>query len=149
MVEKMQVMNRFDQIDKFLRQTNEFKSILQNQEPLQINTFFDIKSLVEKIRVEGTYLLEDEWFQVYTSLHTVFSVLRFFEERAEVYPTLEALFEHLPIEKTILRKIETIIDPKGKIKPNASKELQEITTAISKAEQDVRKRMDSILPMVV
>ncbi|MDQ0966479.1 DNA mismatch repair protein MutS2 [Flavobacterium sp. W4I14] len=149
MVEKMQVMNRFDQIDKFLRQTNEFKSILQNQEPLQINTFFDIKSLVEKIRVEGTYLLEDEWFQVYTSLHTVFSVLRFFEERAEVYPTLEALFEHLPIEKTILRKIETVIDAKGKIKPNASKELQEITSAISKAEQDVRKRMDSIYKQAI
>ena len=144
MVQKMQVMNRFDQIDKFLRQTNEFKSILQNQEPLQINTFFDIKSLVEKIRVEGTYLLEDEWFQVYTSLQTVFSVLLFFEERAEVYPTLEALFEHLTIEKNILRKIETVIDPKGKIKPNASKELQEITTAISRTEQDVRKRMDSI-----
>ena len=149
MVEKMQVMNRFDQIDKFLRQTNEFKSILQNQEPLQINTFFDIKSLVEKIRVEGTYLLEDEWFQVYTSLHTVFSVLRFFEERAEVYPTLEALFEHLPIEKTILRKIESVIDAKGKIKPNASKELQEITSAISKAEQDVRKRMDSIYKQAI
>ena len=42
MVQKMQVMNRFDQIDKFLRQTNEFKSILQNQVPLQVNSFFDI-----------------------------------------------------------------------------------------------------------
>ncbi|RYD71860.1 MAG: hypothetical protein EOP53_22945, partial [Sphingobacteriales bacterium] len=35
MVGKMQVMNKFDQINKFLRQTTEFKSILQNQEPLQ------------------------------------------------------------------------------------------------------------------
>ena len=149
MVQKMQVMNRFDQIDKFLRQTNEFKSIIENQEPLQINAFFDIKSLVEKIRVEGTYLLEDEWFQVYTSLQTVFSVLRFFEERAETYPTLEALFEHLPIEKNILRQIETVIDAKGKMKPNASKELQEITSAIAKTEQDVRKRMDSIYKQAV
>ncbi|RZL18149.1 MAG: endonuclease MutS2, partial [Pedobacter sp.] len=149
MVQKMQVMNRFDQIDKFLKQTNEFKSIIQNQEPLQINTFFDLKSLIEKIRVEGTYLLEDEWFQIYTSLQTVFSVLRFFEERAEVYPTLEALFEHLPIEKNILRKIENVIDAKGKIKPNASKELQEITASISKTEQDVRKRMDSIYKQAI
>jgi DNA mismatch repair protein MutS2 len=144
MVERMQVMNRFDQIDKFLRQTNEFKSILETQEPLQINAFFDIKTLVDKIRVEGTYLQEEEIFKVYTSLQTVFSVLRFFEERAEVYPTLEALFEHLPIEKNILRTIENVIDAKGKIKPNASKELQEIIEAIAKTEQDVRKRMDSI-----
>lgn len=149
MVQKMQVINRFDQIDKFLRQTNEFKNIIQNQEPLQINAFFDIKSLVEKIRVEGSYLLEDEWFKVYISLQTVFSVLHFFETRPEVYPTLEALFEHLPIEKNILRSIESVVDANGKIKPNASKELLTITSAISQAEQDIRKRMDAVYKQAV
>jgi DNA mismatch repair protein MutS2 len=149
MVGKMQVMTKFDQINKFLRQTHEFKSILENQEPLQISTFFDIKSLAEKIRVEGTYLVEDELHQMYASLQTVFSVLRFFEEREGVYPNLEALFEHLPVEKNILKKIETVLDPKGKIKPNASALLQEIIGDIAKAEQDVRKRMDSIYKQAV
>jgi DNA mismatch repair protein MutS2 len=149
MVEKMQVMTKYDQINKFLRQTKEFKSILENQEPLQISAFFDIKHLAEKIRVEGTYLVEDELFQMYTSLQTVFSVIRFFEERREVYPNLEALFEHLPVEKNILKKIETVLDPKGKIKPNASSALQELIGQISKSEQDVRKRMDSIYKQAV
>jgi DNA mismatch repair protein MutS2 len=149
MVGKMQVMTKFDQINKFLRQTHEFKSILENQEPLQISAFFDIKSLAEKIRVEGTYLVEDELHQMYASLQTVFSVLRFFEEREGVYPNLEALFEHLPVEKNILKKIETVLDPKGKIKPNASVLLQEIIGDIAKAEQDVRKRMDSIYKQAV
>jgi DNA mismatch repair protein MutS2 len=144
MVAKMQVMSKFDQIDKFLRQTYEFKSILINQEPLQISSFFDIKSLADKIKVEGTYLVEEELHQMQASLTTVFSVLRFFEERKEVYPSLEALFEHIPVEKNILKKIETVLDPKGKIKPNASSTLQRIIGDIAKAEQDVRKRMDSI-----
>jgi DNA mismatch repair protein MutS2 len=149
MVDKMQVMTKYDQINKFLRQTNEFKSILENQEPLQISTFFDIKSLVDKIKVEGTYLVEEELHQMYASLQTVFSVLRFFEERKEVYPNLEALLEHLPVEKNILKRIETVLDPKGKIKPNASVTLQTIIGDISKAEQDVRKRMDSIFKQAV
>jgi len=149
LVAKMQVMNKFDQINKFLRQTKEFKSILDNQEPLQISTFYDIKSLAEKIKVEGTYLVEEELFQVYLSLQTVFSVLRFFDERKEVYPNLEALLEHLPVEKAILHKIESILDPKGKIKTNASAKLLEIFTEISKSEQDVRKRMDSIYKQAV
>ncbi|MET1055500.1 MAG: endonuclease MutS2, partial [Pedobacter sp.] len=144
MIGRMQVMNKYDQINKFLRQTKEFKNILENQEPLQISSFFDIKSLADKIRVEGSYLLEEELFQIYLSLQTVFSVLRFFEERAGVYPNLEALFEHIPVEKNILKKIETVLDAKGKIKPNASAKLQEISTDISKGEQEVRKRMDSI-----
>ncbi|SOD13004.1 endonuclease MutS2 [Pedobacter xixiisoli] len=144
LVDKMQVMSKYDQIDKFLRQTKEFKSILENQEPLQINAFFDIKILAEKIRVEGTYLVEEELFKIYTSLQTVFFVIRFFDERKELYPSLEALFEHLPIERDILRKIETVLDAKGKIKPNASKELLEITTSIAKGEQEVRRKMDAI-----
>ncbi|WP_285057568.1 endonuclease MutS2 [Pedobacter ginsengisoli] len=149
MVGKMQVMTKFDQINKFLRQTYEFKSILQNQEPLQISTFFDIKTLAEKIRVEGTYLVEEELHQMYASLQTVFSVLRFFDERKEIYPNLEALFEHLPVEKNILKKIEAVLDPKGKIKPNASPLLQQIIGDIAKGEQDVRKRMDSIYKQAV
>ncbi|MEJ2880338.1 endonuclease MutS2 [Pedobacter sp. GR22-6] len=149
MVAKMQVMTKFDQINKFLRQTREFKSILENQEPLQISTFFDIKSLADKIRVEGTYLVEEELHQMYASLQTVFSVLRFFDERKEIYPNLEALFEHLPVEKNILKKIESVLDPKGKIKPNASPALQNIIGDIAKTEQDVRKRMDSIYKQAI
>lgn len=144
LVDKMQVMTKHDQIDKFLRQTKEFKSILENQEPLQISTFFDIKVLADKIRVEGSYLIEEELFKIYTSLQTVFAVIRFFDERKEVYPSLEALFEHLPIERDILRKIENVLDAKGKIKPNASTALLEISTAIAKGEQEVRKKMDAI-----
>ncbi len=149
LVDKMQVMTKYDQIDKFLRQTKEFKSILENQEPLQINAFFDIKILVDKIKVEGTYLVEEELFKIYTSLQTVFSVIRFFDERKDVYPSLEALFEHLPIEKDILRKIESVLDAKGKMKPNASALLQDITAAIAKGEQEVRRKMDQIYKSAV
>lgn len=149
LVSKMQVMTKFDQINKFLRQTKEFKSILENQEPLQISAFYDLKYLADKIRAEGSYLVEEELFQMYISLQTVFTVIRFFEERSEIYPNLEALFEHLPMEKNILKKIETVLDPKGKIKPNASPALLEIITEFSRGEQDVRKRMDSIYKMAV
>ncbi len=149
LVAKMQIMTRFDQIEKFLKQTSEFKSILENQEPLQINAFFDIKTLADKIKVEGAYLIEEELFKIYTSLQTVFVVIRFFDERENVYPNLEALFEHLPVERSILTHIETVLDAKGKIKPNASKELFDITTAILKGEQEVRRKMDAIYKMAI
>lgn len=144
MVDKIQIMTNFDHINKFLRQTNEFKSILQNDSPLPIQNFFDIKSMAEKARIEGTYLTEDEFFKVSSSLATVFAVIHYFTEREGQYPNLEALFEHLPIEKSIIRKIENVIDPKGKIKNNASPELQNITSGIAKAEQDARKKIDQI-----
>jgi DNA mismatch repair protein MutS2 len=144
MVDRIQVMNNFDQISKFLKQANEFKNILENDDALPINHFFDIKTLANKARVEGVFLSEEEFYQVQASLITVFAVIAYFNEREGLYPNLEALFEHLPVEKTILKKIDAIIDQKGKIRPNASRELAEITSGISKAEQDARRKIDQI-----
>ncbi|MBD3749132.1 MAG: endonuclease MutS2 [Sphingobacteriales bacterium] len=144
MVDKMQFMSNYDHINKFLRQTSEFKNILENDQPLPIQSFFDIKRLAEKARIEGTFLSEEEVFQIYSSLKTVFAVIRYFEERSGLYPNLEALFEHLPIEKNILKYIEAVLDVKGKIKPNASRLLADIFAAITKAEQEARKKIDQI-----
>src|ERR1700743_1622492 len=144
MVDKIQVMKNFDQVKKFLSQANEFKNILVNDAPLPIHHFFDIKSLANKAKIEGAFLSEEEFYQIQASLSTVFAVIAYFNEREGQYPNLEALFEHLPIERTILKKIEMIIDPKGKIKPNASRELSDLTSGIAKAEQEARKKIDQI-----
>jgi DNA mismatch repair protein MutS2 len=144
MVDKIQVMSNYDQIYKFLNQANEFKNILVNDAALPIHHFFDIKSLANKARIEGVFLTEEEFYQVQASLQTVFAVIAYFSEREGLYPNLEALFEHLPIEKAILKKIDQVIDAKGKIRPNASRELMDITSGISKAEQEARRRIDQI-----
>jgi DNA mismatch repair protein MutS2 len=144
MVDKIQVMSNYDLISKFLNQAHEFKNILQNDAALPITHFYDIKALATKARLEGAFLSEEEFFQVYSSLTTVFAVIAYFNEREGQYPNLEALFEHLPIEKSIIRKIEQVIDAKGKIKPNASRDLADITSGIAQAEQDARKKIDQI-----
>jgi DNA mismatch repair protein MutS2 len=144
MVDKIQVMSNFDLIKKFLSQAAEFKNILLNDAALPIHHFFDIKSLANKAKLEGAFLTEEEFFQVQSSLSTVFAVIAYFNEREGQYPNLEALFEHLPIEKAIVKKIEQVIDAKGKIKPNASRDLADITSGIAKAEQDARKKIDQI-----
>ncbi len=143
-VDKIQVMNNYDQIRKFLYQANEFKTILENDALLPIHHFFDIKLLANKARIEGSFLSEEEFYQVQVSLTTVFAVIGYFSEREGQYPNLEALFENLSIEKAILKKIDQIIDQKGKIRPNASRELADLTSGISKAEQEARKKIDQV-----
>ena len=144
MVDRIQVMNNYDQVLKFLNQAAEFKNILQNDEALPIHHFFDIKSLANKAKIEGTFLTEEEFYQVQASLTTVFAVIGYFNEREGQYPNLEALFEHLPIERAIVKKIDAVIDQKGKIRPNASRELADITSSIAKAENEARRKIDQI-----
>jgi len=144
LVEKIQPQTRYDQIDRFLRQTSEFKDLLVNDGAFPVENFFPLKSIIEKARVEGAFLLEEELFRVLLSLKTVYAIIRYFNEREGLYPNLEVLFEHLPIEKGIIRDIEIVIDERGKLKNNASRLLLEITQQIQRAEQDALKRINSI-----
>lgn len=144
MVAKIQPQTRFDQIDKFLRQAYEFKELLLNDAPLPVDHLYPIKPLAEKARVMGAFLAEEEFFSILLSLKTVFAIIRYFNERDGQYPNLEALFEHLPIEKQLVTAIEQVIDAKGKVKPNASPLLAEIIAGIAKTEQEARKRIDQV-----
>lgn len=147
LVDKIQPQTRFDQIDRFLRQAYEFRELLVNDAPLPVDHLYPIRPLAEKARVEGAFLSEEEFFTILLSLRTVFAIIRYFNERAGQYPNLEALFEHLPIEKQIVKAIEQVIDDKGKVKPNASSLLAEIISGIAKAEQEARKRIDQVFKM--
>lgn len=145
MVEKIQPMYQYGQIDKFLRQTHEFKDILENDSPLPIDHLYPIRTFADRIRVEGSFLSEEEFFQISLSLKTVFSVINYFNERKGVYEALEMLFEHLTIERTIVKNIDNVIDQNGSMKPSASPKLQEIFREIAYAERESRKRMDALL----
>lgn len=144
MVDKIQPLYHFDQVNKFMRQTHEFKEILLNDSPLPIEHLYPIRHLAEKARVEGTFLTEEQFLHVLLSLRTVFAVIHYFNERDGVYPNLEALFEHLPIEKSIVRSIEQVLDIKGKMKSSASPALADILSSIAKAEQEARKTIDQV-----
>lgn len=144
MVEKIQPLHQLEQIRKFLHQAHEFKEILVNDSPLPIDHLYPIGHLADRARLEGAYLSEEEFYQLYLSLLTVFAVIGYFDEREGQYPNLEALFEHLPIESGILRSIEQVLDNKGKMRGNASPLLLEITTEMAKAEQEARKRINAV-----
>ena len=144
MVAKIQPQVKLEQIDRFLRQTQEFRDLLMHDAPLPVDHLYPIRPLAEKARVEGSFLAEEEFYRMLLSLRTVYAIIRYFNEREGQYAHLELLFEHLPIEKSIIRQIETVIDDRGKMKENASRLLLDLTQQIAKSEQEARKRIDQV-----
>ncbi|MCO4291718.1 endonuclease MutS2 [Solitalea sp. MAHUQ-68] len=144
LVDKMQFITNFELLKKLLSQTSEFKEILVNDTPFPSSNFLDIQYLVNKIRVEGTFLSEEDFYSLTLVLTTVFQTIRYFKEREEKYPHLQTLFEGLVVEQKILKSIDAIIDPKGKMRPNASPELQKVIREIASAESESRRRLDVI-----
>lgn len=144
LVDKIQPQYRFDTIRLFLHQAHEFKELLVNDAPLPVENLFPIRPLAEKTRIEGVFLTEEEFFQLFLALKTVFAILRYFQERTGQYPHLEALFENLPVEKTVLPSIGKVIDEKGKIRANASPLLAELQAQISKATQEAHRKVEQL-----
>ncbi len=144
MVDKMQFITNFDLLQKLLFQTDEFKKILVSGRNFPSENFFDIRNYAERIRVEGTYLLEEEFLKLNQALHTVRACLQFIVDSEGAYPNIELLSKDLQVDPSLIKSIENIIDAKGHIKPNASPELKDIIQSIHSAESDVRKRVTQI-----
>jgi DNA mismatch repair protein MutS2 len=144
MVDRMQFISNFDLLQKLLLQTHEFKQIILSGRNFPSENYFDIKSISERIRVEGTYLIEDEFLKLSQALYTVKACLQFIKDSEGAYPSIELLSKDLAFDPILIKSIEQIIDSKGNVRTNASSELKDILHTIQSAESEVRKRITQI-----
>lgn len=164
-VEKIRFSDNYDLIQKMIRQADEMKNILQF-EPTAFpsQNYLDVNYQLSKAAIEGAFLTEEEFFNVKLSLRTIQECLRFFDKKEpEEFPTLRELVGSAFQERTketentkqvqapqlairsLLDSLDKIIDDRGKLKDNASSELQAIRKRMQNQENDLRKTLDRIL----
>ncbi len=143
-VEKIAFSNDFRLVQKLIDQTHEFKQLLSSGEPFPSSNFVDIYPYLDKAKVPGTFLYEDEFHQVRLGLQTLNACVVFFEKHQEEYPQLSQLLGMVAQDSTLLRSIEKVMDDKGKIKNNATQELSLIRGQFLYEESRLRKVLDSI-----
>jgi DNA mismatch repair protein MutS2 len=146
-VEKMRFSNDYDMIAKLVRQTAEMKQIMQlHADEFPSSNFIDAVPHLAKAAVEGMVLSESEFFDIKLSLRTVADCLRFFESQDENnFPQLRELTQAVEVDATLLRDIDRVIDQRGRLRDDASPELQSIRRQIIAETANLRKRLESIL----
>ncbi|TVP52198.1 MAG: endonuclease MutS2 [Mongoliibacter sp.] len=143
-VKKMSFSKDHNLVNKLLDQTEEFRKIIQSGEFFPASNFTNIHPFLEKAKIEGTFLYEDEFHEIKLSLSTLSSCIAFFLDHEEEYPQLFQLLGLVNLNNDLLRAIERIIDEKGKIRNNASKELSLIRSQILYEENRLRKVLERI-----
>ncbi len=146
-VEKMRFSNDYDLIDKLIRQTAEMKEImLIKSDEFPSSNFIDAVPHLNKAAIEGMFLTEEEFFDVKLSLRTITDCLHFFKNQEEhVYPQLRELTQFVTIEPDLLKSIDRVIDQRGRLRDDASPELQAIRRQIISEQGNLRKKLESIL----
>lgn len=146
--EEMSFSPDYNMVQNLLSQTEEFMRIIQEEDDFPVNHFFDIRQALKNIRVEGTWLDEGAVFDLRRSLQTIKDIVNFLRKEDEEntpYPYLQQLAGDVLIFPQLLNKIDSILDKYGRIKDNASIELNRIRKEMSKVAGGISRTLNSIL----
>ncbi|MFC5193502.1 endonuclease MutS2 [Algoriphagus aquatilis] len=144
-VDKVSFSSDYNLVQRLLDQTEEFRQILISGEIFPSSNFTNLGPFLEKAKLEGAFLDQEEFYEVKLALQTLRGCISFFQKWGESYPTLSALLGLLlDLDLNLLKTIDQIIDEKGKIRSNASKELQLIRSQLIYEEGRLRKVMERI-----
>lgn len=147
-VVELSFTSNFDDIQSKLSQTEEFIRILQEEDDFPVSHFFDVRPSLKNIRIEGTWLDESAVFDLRRSLQTIKDIVSFLKKEDEEntpYPYLQALAGDIFIYPQLLSKIDQILDKYGRVKDNASSDLQRIRKEIAQVSSSISKSLNSIL----
>ncbi len=146
-VDEIQFSADFELIDRLLCETDEMLRVLTTDgEELPIGDFFDIRSALLRVRIEGLFLDELEVFGLWRALEAVRKLVSFLTKKEEnPYPYLSKLLPGTETFPQIIRKIESLLTKFGKLKDNASPELARIRKDIHQAENSVSRTLSAIL----
>lgn len=151
-VDELAFTDDFDEIGCRLNQVVEFMRVLEEDDfPCQY--FFDVRPSLKRIRVEGTYMDEQELFDLRRSLDTIREIVRFLrqtdsddeEDFSSPYPALYELAADIITFPLLISRIDGILDKFGKVKDNASTELLRIRRELASTAGSISRNLNSIL----
>ncbi len=146
-VDLMQYTTDFDQVMLTLEQVHQMQTAIQFDDPVPAHDFYDIRPVLSRIRLDGTFVEIDELAEIRAVLSTVIQIFVYFRVKNEEdkYPRIWHLCKDLYLEKDLLESINRIIDPKGQLKDNASEELRRIRREIIKISGEADRKIKKIL----
>ena len=154
-VDRMSFMVAADDVCTRLAEVREFRRVLEEVDDFPLQCFYDSRQSVSRLRLKGTYMEEQELFELMQSLRTIGGIkyrLRP-EKTAEAsdgvyiadYPTLWQLAKSVRTFREAVRRIGGILDKYGHIKDSASSVLYHIRQELRHTEGSISHTLSSIL----
>ncbi len=144
-VEAMQFTSDFEALTTLHARLCEMKSLLETEEQLPGEDFFDLRPSLRKLKVEGLWLEEQEVWELRRALDTMHSWLALIRKDDSPFPTLLQMADGVPAFHPLLKQIDKLIDRYGHVTDSASRELGKIRLDLRKSEGSVGRILIGIL----
>lgn len=138
-----------DFIKTQLRQTLEFRLILEKNETFPSQHYYDAKDWLLKIGVGGNYIDADQFVKLALALDTILGCKNFLFKSRELYPELFKLTEPVSITAKLTELIYQKIDDKAMVRDSASPELGKIRKRLREEQSRLRRLADQLFRQAV
>ena len=148
-VDALHFSTDWEEIVRWQEETEEFRQILLFEPDFPIRTHADLRQTLEYLQIAGSRIEIETLCELKATLETIQSVLLFFRVESEKadnrFPRLCALCTDIRIDNDLLRAFAAIVDDKGRVRDNATAELQRIRQQIYRTEREIEKNLKKMI----
>lgn len=145
-VEEISFSYHADSIRKSLDETAEFLKLMQTSVPFPVRDYSDLRPELNRIRIEGTVIEQENLFELKHNLNAIDLILKFAKSEASLsFPALRGLCSGLVLDQIILKEVNRLTDDKGDIPDHASEELASIRRQIRQKLGTIDRKIRQIL----
>jgi len=148
-VEAMNFISDFSTLESLLKQTLEFKLILETGDEFPASNYADPFEYFKTAAIQDSYLEEEAFHTILLSLQTILACRSFLVKNQEQYPSLFKLTQEVTIQKNIVQGIESKLDDQGKVRDHASPDLAKIRKRVREEQHRVKRLVDQIFRQAI
>jgi DNA mismatch repair protein MutS2 len=142
----LRIHTRKDFIELDLRQTFEYKLLLQTQQYFPNDFTQNIQRDIKLLGIPGAMLSGEQWLPVRKLTENLQGIFRWFDaERKTAFPALAKVIAGSFYEKQIIQSIDEILDESGTVKDSASPELQKIRMNLFRKRNELRRMFEKVV----
>ncbi len=136
---ELKPVDQAGQIEEWLNQTFESKSIIENGIFFPEYAFPNISHELGKLAIKNAVLEGQEIMKLRKVAEVAASVIKFLSEKRDLYPALKEITAGINASKDLIEIVDAVLEQNGFVKSNASKELGSARKALSEARQKANK----------
>jgi len=143
---QLRIHTRIEFIETELRQSYEYKQLLQNSIYFPNDPVFNLSKELKLLSIPGAVLGGDELIEIRKLAELMKNIFRWFDaERRTAYNSLAKIIDGTYYEKVIAEMIDDVLDESGQVKDNASQDLQSIRMNLYRKRNELRRMFDKII----
>lgn len=132
------------EIRTIISKSKSYFSSFEQDHYIPTGEYFDITRDTFLLSKENYMLDIESLFRINASIRLGHEIIKFFQ-KVDLYPELSTMVEDTIFDPSLEGLINKILDEEGKVRPNASPELQKISSRINSKLRELDKEFDQVL----